>query len=336
MEEISSVFLTKKKVIRSGHKFGDFSIADEAKKLTLGILRNLGSHIEIMDFEGNVTKKFKIHLSPLHIKTNQDASIISVLSATGKKKSYDSEGKKLKNLKFDAFTVTSDDGEILLANGFVMDPQGNLLLKNIGKHLVVDAAGIPQQKLFYRSFQIAPNGSYVVAGETCQESYSTVLKSWNVNYHLDNIYIRPLDIKSLLEFKEEYRDQQWKCIPLNLDINKYTHSCLNNSFLAYAGKKISFFGLDGKPKWEYNLPNQCKIRQFYVTPDAKHIFFTLKGRKNLSNLYIIDSRDRKLFEMNLQNRIVSFKTTKDASKIFIMTENLYKIKCSELIVFDIE
>ena len=201
MEEISSGKLVEKKVIRSGHGWV-FAIAHKAERLALGIATmSFRNYVEIMDFEGKVLKKFKTKLAT-QIKITPDASIISILSVGGKIFSYNSNGEKLKNHEHNAFSATSEDGDLMLADGVVMDAEGNVLLGSVGKHIVIDAAGTPQQKFFMRQYLgIAPNGNYVVAHELCTESGETVLKSWSVTYELNNIYIHPQDTKSLLELK---------------------------------------------------------------------------------------------------------------------------------------
>ena len=151
--------------------------------------------------------------------------------------------------------------------------------------------------------------------------------------------MRPQYTNSLLELKEKQGSQRWKCVPFSLqeDMDIYKACfCVHNSFFAFAWKSIGYVGLDGNLKWEFTLPHRDKIKQFYVTPDAKNVFFTLKGRKKRKNIYILDAKSRNVVETTLQNRIQTLKVTNDGRKLFVCTYSPTKFNQFELIAFDVK
>jgi hypothetical protein len=323
-----------------------FAVANEAKRLAIGHI-GFRSYVEIMDFEGDVLRKFRTK-NMQQIEITSDASKVYLLS--GKKiLAYNSNGEKLKEYKEGGcqFSILEDGSMVTDARApkyALMDAEGNKIHFTDGMHWVIDAfSGKLELKQFYPNLVgIAPNGTYVVVyettGQTRQYFKGTSSVSETVLYGLNNIYIRPQGTKSLLESKEKKGSQQWRCVPFNLkntgmepkSLLEYGAAvCVHNLFFAFARKSIGYFGLDGNLKWEFALPQPDEIKQFYVTPDAEYVFFTLKRKKKRKNLYILDTASRKIMVKALENGIANFKVSNDGRQLFVST---FK---GELIAFDV-
>jgi len=327
------------------------AIASEAKRLALGTV-GFRSYVEIMDFEGNVLGKFRTK-NMRQIQITSDVSQVYLLSAGGKIFAYNSNGEKLKKYKCREWIVAparhlsiSEDGSVVTAGDALMDAEGDVIHFSDGKHMVIDAfSRKPEQKGFFQNIVgIAPNGTYIVvhesSGQTRQFFKGTSLATETVTYQLNHIYIRPQDTNTLLGSKEKQGSQQWTCVPFNLNTDMGSDSeywfgakvCVHNSFFASARKSIGYIDLNGNLKWAFTLHHRDEIRQFYVTPDAKYVFFTLKGRKKKKNIYILDAENRNVMVKALQNRIDNFKVTNDGKILFACTSSMTK---AEIIAFDV-
>lgn len=325
---------------RNVGKHSVFSVASEAEKVAIGYPGFFRGFIEFVDFNGSVVRKIKTK-DLTQIAVTSDASKIYLLSAGGKIFSYNYNGEKLRKYKGGNVLKISDDGSMLTNGDILMDEQGKVLFKPFKKQLVCDVFTKElKKKIFLCEIDIAPSGRHILVSGFCHEDKFIYPRLYHLTYEYRYVYIRPESIALLLKLREKERSSRWRCIPWTppqLSIDRKV--CLQDSFIATAlidtlgALNIQYFDIEGNLKQVYRILNPQfigEIKQFYATPNAKYIFYTLKGKERKKNIYIFDVENRKLMikTLDIKGGIDDFKTSKDGRNLFIFSKG-------ELIAFNI-